>query len=123
AAAAGIAAIAAVPLVATGITATQLGLGVAVEAVASVLMAAGGALAAALHLRLAADAAAPAAARLLWAAGGVSLVLGMALAALYGLRFVHPWRLDLGWMQVSHGPLNAIGFGLATLLGWRAALR
>lgn len=118
----GIGVIVAVPLVAIGITATQLELGPAVETAAALVMAAGGMLAAALHLRLAARPGPPTLARVLWAICGVSLVAGMALAALYGSRFfLHlPW-LDVGWMQASHGVVNAFGFGLAGVLGWRSA--
>lgn len=119
---AGVGVVAAVPLVAAGITATQLARGVALEAAAALSMAASGLLAAWLHLRLAARGPAPPAARGLWAVSAVSLAAGMVLAALYGARFFLPVAaLDVGWMQVSHGPLNAFGFALAGVLGWRLA--
>lgn len=119
---AGVGVVVAVPLVAAGITTTQLARGVVVEAAAALLMAASGMLAAWLHLRLAARGTAPAVARGLWAISGLSLAAGMVLAALYGARFfLSVPGLDVGWMQVSHGPLNAFGFGLAGVLGWRLA--
>lgn len=117
--------IAGVPAVAVGITASALGPGRWLETAAAWLMAAGGALAAWLHLRLAATARERTPLRLLWAVCGAALLTGMALAALYGARFLVPaarlrW-LDVGWMQVTHGVVNAFGFGLAgTLAWWRA---
>lgn len=118
--------VAGVPAVAFGITATQLALGPWIETAAAWLMAAGGTLSALLHLRLAADPGAPRPGRpvrALWAVAGASLLAGMVLAALYGSRTLLPtaWLrwLDVGWMQVSHGVVNALGFGLAGVTAWR----
>lgn len=116
--------VAGVPLLAAGITATQLGLGPWFETVAAWIVAAAGILVAGLHLRLSFRAEAPAAARILWAAAGLALLGGMALAALYGSRFLVPgvrW-LDIAWMQALHGGANTFGFALAALLGWYLAL-
>ena len=116
--------VAGVPLLAVGITATQLGLGPWFETVAAWIVAAAGVLVAGLHLRLALRAEAPRAARVLWAAAGLALLAGMALAAVYGSRFLVPGarRLDIAWMQALHGTANTFGFGLAALLGWCLAL-
>lgn len=116
--------VAGVPAVAVGITASQLGLGPWVETGAAWLMALGGTLAALLHLRLATAADAPTPVRALWTVCGVSLLAGMALAALYGSRFLLPAELlwlDVGWMQVTHGVVNAFGFGFAGVLAWHRA--
>lgn len=120
AALAGIGVIAAVPLVAVGITATQLGLGPGIEALAAWVMAAAGVLVAGLHLRLAVGSDAPGTARLLWGVAALSLLGSMVLAALYGARFHLPAvrGLDIAWMQALHGAANAVGFGLCGLLGW-----
>ena len=41
------------------------------------------------------------------------------LALLYGCRAYFPlaW-LDIPWMRAVHGTANALGFGLAGVLGW-----
>ena len=121
--------LAGVPLVATGITVTQLKGPTWIEAVAALVMAASGAGVAWLHLRLAARPG-PAPARCLWATAGACLVLGMLLAALYGARFwtgSDNWPdfpyLTIPWMRLLHGTLNALGFGLAATLGWRVGGR
>jgi hypothetical protein len=114
----------AVPAVAAGITATQLGLGPHVEAVASFLMAASATLAAWLYIQLAAQASWPRATRGFWAVSGLSLFLSMVLAALYGSRFyVQMAWMDVPRMQAFHGTTNALGFALTGLLGWVWARR
>lgn len=112
--------VAGVPLVAVGITATQLGLGPWIEALAAWTVAVAGALVAWLLLRLATRPAYPPLARVLWTVAAVSLLASMGLAALYGSRFHLSqvrW-LDIAWMQALHGAANAFGFALAALLGW-----
>jgi hypothetical protein len=108
-----------VPLVAVGITATQLGLGTVLESFAACLTALAGMGTAALHLRLSLDPARPRVARLLWLVASLALGFSMLLAALYGCRFFLPVeRLDIPWMRAWHGTANAVGFGLAGLLAW-----
>jgi hypothetical protein len=116
---AGVGVVVAVPLVAVGITATQLRLGPLPECAASCLLAAAGVLTACLYFRLAARRDWPRATRVLWAAVALSLTGSMLLAALYGLRFYLPvaW-LDIPWMRALHGTANAIGFALAGLVSW-----
>jgi hypothetical protein len=113
-----------VPMVAAGITATQLGLGSALEAAAAWVTALSGLLSASLHLRLASRPGMPAAARALWALAGAALAASMVLAGLYGTRAVFPVEgLDIPRMRALHGSANAIGVALAGVLGWVLAER
>lgn len=118
--------IAGVPFVAVGITATQLGRPVVVEAVAASVLAVAGVLCAWSHLDLMGRSAGevPVPARLLWGAAALSLLFGMMLAALYGARYFLPigW-LDIPWMRALHGTANAVGFGVVALAGWLFAER
>jgi YndJ-like protein len=100
-----------VPLVAGGITATQLGAPPLVESIAASAMAVGGLLVAA-ALFYAAGHARGVRRVSAWVAAG-SLSAGMLLAVLYALRHWLPldW-LDIPWMRGVHGTLNAVGFGL-----------
>jgi hypothetical protein len=119
---AGAGVIAGVPLVAVGITATQLKAGPWIECLAAWVLAAAGVLSASLHLRLALVPAEARRVRFLWAVAAVSLAGSMVLAAMYGSRFYAPlpW-LDIPWMRAFHGTANALGFGLAGLLAWAMA--
>ena len=108
-----------VPLVAVGITATQLGIPPLLECIASWVTALAGLLTAWLHLRLAARATHPALVRFLWAVSGLFLAVGMVLAALYGSRaYGGIPGLDIPWMRALHGSADALGFGLAGVLAW-----
>jgi len=119
AAVAGVGVITGVPLVAVGITATQIGLGPFLECLAAWLTALGGVLTAWLHSRLAAQRHRRPLARGLWAVSAGSLAASMILAALYGSRSYAPaMALDVPWMQALHGSANALGFGLAGFLAW-----
>jgi len=114
-----------VPAVAFGITATQLGWSPTIEAGAGCGLALAGMAVAVLHVRLALDARWSIPARLLLGVAGASLFFGMMLAALYAARaFSAPvsW-LDLPQMRAVHGTVNALGFGLCGVLGWRLAPR
>lgn len=114
-----------VPLVAVGITATQLGAGHGVELL-SALVLGGGAMAIAIfQVRLARETRWPLAVRVLWVVAGFSLFFGMLLAVLYAARpYVAPlpW-LDIPWMRALHGSANALGFAACALVGWTLALR
>lgn len=113
---------ASVPLVAIGITATQLGWGLWLESLAALVMAASGLGVALAYARLAHQSPYPARARVCWGLAASALTLAMLLAALYALRaYLHlPW-LSLPFMWAIHGTANAFGLGFLGLLGWRLA--
>ncbi|MEE8300999.1 MAG: YndJ family transporter, partial [Candidatus Tectomicrobia bacterium] len=117
-------AIGGVPLVAIGITATQLGYGPLLECLAAWGMASAGLLSAGLHFQLAYRGAHPARARGLWAIAAIGLSVGMIYAVLYGSRAYLPlaW-VTLPWMRAVHGSANALGFGLAATVAWLIAMR
>lgn len=111
--------IAGVPLVAAGITASQLGAGPAIEGAAAVVTAVAGLLTAGLYLRLVIAPGRSAAVRILWGLSALSLTGGMILAALYGLRtWISISWLDLPWMWALHGTANSIGFAIPGLTAW-----
>ncbi len=119
ASAASLGVVAGVPLVAAGITATQLGAGFHLEMAASWWLALAAAASAALHLRLALEAGPSRRVRVLWVLSALSLLFGMTLAALYGSRAFLPLaRLDIPGMALLHGTANAFGFALCGVLGW-----
>lgn len=111
--------VAAVGLLAVGITLTQLGLDTNWEMASAWLMASSAAAVGALHLRLAFLKNLPLRIRCLWATAAIALLGGMLLAGLYGSRFLEPvaW-LDIPMMRALHGTLNAVGFGLCGVWGW-----
>jgi hypothetical protein len=113
-----------VPLVAIGITTTQLGLSPLLECIAVCWTAVAGLLTAWLHLRLASQPRHPGVVRALWAIAAGSLAGSMVLAALYGCRWYLPlaW-LDIPWMRALHGTTNALGLGLTGVVGWHIAAR
>lgn len=119
---AGVGVVAGVPLVAAGITMTQLTFESLVECWAAWLLAVAATATAALHIRLALQPVWPRLVRGLWVLSALSLVAGMALAALYGSRSFLPWSgLDVPWMRALHGTANALGFALAGLVAWALA--
>jgi len=66
----------------------------------------------------------PAAARALLALSSVSAFAGMACALAYAIgEFTGIGIISLGQMARIHGPLNALGFVLAGLIGWTRAPR
>jgi hypothetical protein len=120
------AAIAGPPLVAAGITASQLGAAPVFERIAGVTMALTGALVALLHLRLSGNRRYPPIVRLIWSVAGVVFIVGMALGAVYALRGALPAGIfapDLSFMTAYHGSMNALGFTLPALLCWDYARR
>jgi hypothetical protein len=114
--------VSAVPLVAMGITTTQISGHPLLESLASCLLAAAGILTGVLYLRLAWKTVGSLGSRTLWTVAGVSLIGSLALAAAYGLRSYVPvsW-LDIPTMRAWHGTANAIGFALFGLMGWTFA--
>ncbi|MBK9017642.1 MAG: YndJ family transporter [Saprospiraceae bacterium] len=111
--------VAAVGLLAVGITLTQLGFGHDFELVSAWIMALSAAAVAAMHLQLASQKGNSLKPTLLWATAGMALFGGMLLAGLYGTRFIAPiaW-LDIPMMRALHGTLNAVGFSLCAISGW-----
>src|SRR5262249_55082441 len=111
-----------VPLVAAGITATQLGLGSWLECLAASWTASAGLLTAWMPLRLSAQPTWRGVVRGLWFVLALSLAGSMLLAGVYGWRFYLPiaW-LDIPWMRALHGTANVFGFGLAGTLAWKMA--
>ena len=108
-----------VPLVALGITTTQLGFAPLIEAFAVWLTSLAGLLVAMLHVRLACESHLSAGTRVCFAFCGIALAGSMILSAMYGARFYwHLEWLDLPWMRALHGTANALGFGLVGVFGW-----
>jgi hypothetical protein len=114
-----------VPAVAIGISATQLGAGPSIEAAAGCGLALAGMVVGTLHVRISTDPNQSMATRALLAIAGVSLFIGMMFALLYAMRaFVAPFPwLGIPQMRMLHGTLNALGFGLCGVLGWRRFAR
>lgn len=113
-----------VPAVAVGITTTQLGWGPSIEAAAGCGLALAGAAVAVLHVRIALESKRSLSTRLLLGVAGASLFFGMVLTALYAMRaFAQPFPwIGIPQMRAIHGTVNALGFGLCGLLGWRAMM-
>ncbi len=111
--------VASVPLVAVGITATQLGFSPLVELVAAWCMSLSGLGVAWLYLRLAFEPETSPISRQLWSIGALFLAAGMCLSILYGSRWLLPlpW-LDIPGMRAWHGTANALGFALPVFAGW-----
>ncbi len=110
-----------VPAVAAGITATQLGWGLSLERAAACGLALTGMAVAILQVRIALESRFALGNRLLLGVGGAALFVGMVFAVLYALRGTiagSTW-LDLPQMRLIHGTINAIGFALCSVLGWR----
>jgi hypothetical protein len=115
--------IAGVPLVAAGITDSQVAHGLfplhALELVASGTLAASALLVGLLHLRLALRPGHPAVARTLMAICGLAPVGPMTLAVLYALgSYTDVVWFDIVQMVRYHGLVNALGFVLPGLLAW-----
>jgi uncharacterized membrane protein len=111
--------IAGVPLVAIGITTSQLKMSPWIEVVSVTTLACSafvvsiGQAAWALRVDL------PPLARWLFGLGGLSLAAGMVLAMIYGWRSVYPvaWA-TIPAMYAVHGTLNSLGFCLPGFVGW-----
>lgn len=108
-----------VPLVAIGITTTQLGMDPLIESIAASFMAGAGMLVAFVYLKMA-WANESLIVKVFWSISGFSLLGSMVLALLYGLRPYHAltW-LDIPFLRAWHGSANALGFALPGLLGWQ----
>lgn len=110
--------VAGVPLVALGITVSDLDGPPWIETFAATVMALGGIWLALAHLHLAGKST-DKIAGLSWALGGLCLLAGMILAIAYGWRYYYPLEfLHIPWMYAVHGSLNFMGVGLFLLYGW-----
>ena len=107
-----------VPLVALGITMTDLDGPQWVETSAATVMALGGIWVALEHLLLAIKNA-DTITSLSWILGSICLLSGMILAIAYGWRHYYPIDfLNIPWMYAVHGSLNFLGVGIFLLYGW-----
>ena len=111
--------LAGMPLVATGISLTKLGFSSAFEWMSALGFVVFAAAVVWQHFRLFFQKKYPRPARLFWLGGSVCLLAGLALAALYALRFYFPisW-VHIPNMKIWHGTVNAVGFGWLVLRGW-----
>jgi len=115
--------IAGVPLVAIGITTSQLGLPDWVEVLCVSVLAASALVVSLAQLEWAFRAPLPLLARLMFALGGLALASGMVLAVLYGWRSLFPMAwLSIPAMIATHGTLNSLGFCLPGLVAWKVHL-
>ena len=116
--------IAGVPLVATGITTSQLQWGHGIECFAACFLAIAGLLTAGIYFQLFLNPSYSKKIRFLWFIASISLMFSMILAILYGCRFyVSLAWLDIPWMRALHGSANALGFSLTGILGWTFVLK
>lgn len=113
------------PLVAIGITRTQLNGSHLLEQIAGFLFALYAIAVAVQQTSLVRQKEQyPLLARCCWLAAVICLYAGGALAILYTLRFNTPFAwVNIPNMKLWHGTLNAIGFGGLSLLGWAFAAR
>lgn len=111
--------IAGVPLVAIGITTSQLQMSPWIEVVAVSILAFSAFVLSLGQLVWALKTPLPTAARGLFLLGGFSLVGGMVLATIYGWRSVFPvaWA-TIPTMYAVHGTLNSLGFCIPGFLAW-----
>jgi hypothetical protein len=109
-----------VPLVAVGITTSQLGMPFWIEIVAVSLLAIAAFLISLGQIHWALRAPITALPRALFVLGGISLALGMILATIYGWRYLFPqaWA-TIPMMYAVHGTLNSLGFCLPGFVAWR----
>lgn len=108
-----------VPLVAVGITTSQLALPYWVETLAVSILAGSAFMVSVTYVQWSCSTEMPVLARLLFSVAGLSLSGGMVLALLYGWRWFFPveWA-TIPLMYAFHGTLNSVGFSLPGFLGW-----
>jgi hypothetical protein len=110
-------------LVAAGITLTQVSGFHVPEAAAATLLALSVIVVAAVSLHWVVPATRPRLAQGLLAISSGSVVLTMALACAYAIgEATGAWTITIAQMIAAHGWVNALGFGLCGLLGWRLRL-
>lgn len=116
----GLATLAGMPLVATGITLTKLGFSPTFEWVSASCFVIFAISVAWQHIRLFSTKQHPWKSRLFWLGGSVCLLAGAVLATLYALRFSIPIQwVNIPNMKIWHGTMNAVGFGWMVIHGWK----
>lgn len=111
--------LAGMPLVATGITLSQLGFSTTLEQVSALGFVAFAFAVMAKQARLSYQSNYSKVSRLLWLAGAICLLFGAVLAGLYALRFQIPiqWA-NIPNMKIWHGTINTLGFAWLSLIAW-----
>jgi len=110
-----------VPMVATGITLTQMGMSVEAECTLAIIFSISAMATGAAQFVLAGRSGEQSfKTRVMLGFSGISLMIGMVLAILYALRpWVQlPWLQNLPRMWALHGSIQAFGFALCALAGW-----
>ena len=109
-----------VPLVAIGITTSQLSMPAAIEVVAVTILAVSAFTLSISQFHWALKTPLPPVARGLFLLGGLALAAGMVLATIYGWRSVYPiaWA-TIPAMYAFHGTLNSLGFCLPGFVAWK----
>jgi hypothetical protein len=109
-----------VPLVAVGITTSQLSMPFWIEIVSVSLLAASAFLVSLGQIRWALKTTMGALPQALFVLGGVSLAFGMILATIYGWRYLFPqdWA-TIPAMYAVHGTLNSLGFCMPGFVAWK----
>lgn len=111
-----------VPLVAAGITCTHFGVMKYVEPFGVAVLVLGALGVAGSQLQRGLEPRRPILTRISFVISGAALFASMILALGFGLRYVIPnFALTMPQMWAVHGTLNAFGFGLSGILGWRGA--
>lgn len=113
-----------VPLVAVGITTSQLKMPFWIEILSVTILATAAFTVSIGQLQWALTRRLPAACKVLFALGGLALAGGMILATLYGWRTVFPvaWA-TIPAMYAIHGTLNSLGFCLPGFIAWKILAR
>lgn len=107
------------PLVAVGITLTQLGFPSLIEELSAMAFVVFVGVFVSSQLRCAFDQQFSSQSRWLLLGGAACLILGGVLAALYALRFQIPIQwVNIPNMKIWHGTLNSLGFAWLSLLGF-----
>jgi len=111
------------PLVAAGITGSQLGLPNILEQVSALGFVAFVLVVIWQQVDLSFQIKYSKTARYLWLAGAVCLLMGATLAGVYALRFQFPIQwVSIPNMKIWHGTLNTLGFAWLSLIAWEATI-
>jgi hypothetical protein len=107
------------PLVAFGITSSKLGLPTILEQISALLFSLFVLLELSQQISMFLNSSFSKTARWLWLGGVACMLIGIALAGLYAVRFQVPLEwISIPNMKLWHGTLNTLGFGWLSLIGW-----